>query len=152
MDESPRFCARLGKRASGGRPRSMTTSMRFFRSDWRWSPSRIWGGMTRKSNSRSSVISLLGKFTSPRRAAIWYPENMVLVLREDRDLDEILERSKTNPVLIFKHSTQCPISSHVYSDFKSFAESTPEFLSGVVLVVENRRLSNSIAERLKVRH
>ena len=112
----------------------------------------MWGGMTRKSNSRSSVISLLGKFTSPGRATICYSENMVTELREDRDLDEILERSKTNPVLIFKHSTQCPISAHVYADFKGFAESSPDLLSGLVLVIENRRLSNAIAERLKVRH
>jgi bacillithiol system protein YtxJ len=98
------------------------------------------------------VISLLGKFTSPGRATICYPENMVTELREDRDLDEILERSKTNPVLIFKHSTQCPISTHVYTDFKGFAESAPDLLSGLVLVIENRRLSNAIAERLNVRH
>jgi bacillithiol system protein YtxJ len=77
---------------------------------------------------------------------------MVTELREDRDLDEILERSKTNPVLIFKHSTQCPISTHVYADFKGFAESSPDLLSVLVLVIENRRLSNAIAERLKVRH
>ena len=98
------------------------------------------------------MISLLGKFTSPRRATICYPENMVTELREDRDLDEIFGRSKTNPVLIFKHSTQCSISAQVYGDFKDFVESSPELLSGVVLVIENRRLSNTIAERLEVRH
>jgi bacillithiol system protein YtxJ len=77
---------------------------------------------------------------------------MVIELREERDLETILETSKTNPVLIFKHSTQCPISTHVYQDFRSFAESSPELTCRVVFVIENRRLSNAIAERLNVRH
>jgi bacillithiol system protein YtxJ len=98
------------------------------------------------------VISLLGKFASPRRAPICYPELMVIELREDRDLETILETSKTNSVLIFKHSTQCPISAQVYEDFRGFAESSPEVTCGLVLVFENRRLSNAVAERLKVRH
>ena len=77
---------------------------------------------------------------------------MVIELRQDRDLEQLLERSKTNPVLIFKHSTQCPISTHVYNDFIGFAESSGELACGLVLVIENRRLSNTIAERLNVRH
>ena len=77
---------------------------------------------------------------------------MVIELRQDRDLEQLLERSKTNPVLIFKHSTQCPISGHVYNDFTAFAESSGELACGLVLIIENRHLSNTIAERLNVRH
>jgi bacillithiol system protein YtxJ len=77
---------------------------------------------------------------------------MVIELRQDRDLEQLLERSKTNPVLIFKHSTQCPISSYVYKDFTAFADSAGEVLCGLVLVVESRTLSNAIASRLGVRH
>src|SRR5438128_10465359 len=110
----------------------------------------MWGGMTRKSNSRSSVISLLGKFTSPRR--ICYPEIMVIELRQDRDLEQLLERSKTNPVLIFKHSTHCPISTDVYREFTQFAETCGDLHWGLILVIENRTLSNAIAERFNVRH
>src|SRR5437870_1602305 len=110
----------------------------------------MWGGMTRKSNSRSSVISLLGKFTSPRR--ICYPEIMVIQLRQDRDLEQLLDKSKTNPVLIFKHSTQCSISGQAYDEFREFAESAGELICGVVSVIEDRAVSNSIAERLNVRH
>jgi bacillithiol system protein YtxJ len=98
------------------------------------------------------VISLLGKFTAPQRVPICYPENMVIELRQDRDLEELLERSKTNPVLIFKHSTQCPISAYSYKEFKAFADSSSELACGLVLVIENRSLSNTIAERLQVRH
>ena len=112
----------------------------------------MWGGMTRRSNSRSSVISLLGKFTAPRRVLICYPENMVIDLRQEQDLEQLFDSSRTNPVLIFKHSTQCPISAHVYKDFMDFAGSAGELTIAVVLVIENRSLSKTIAERLSVRH
>ena len=98
------------------------------------------------------MISLLGKFTSPRRTSICYSEHMVIELRQDRDLEQLLERSKTNPVLIFKHSTQCSISTDVYKEFTRFAESLSDLPCGLVLVIENRALSNAIARRFNVRH
>ena len=77
---------------------------------------------------------------------------MIAELREDRDLEQLLDRSKTDPVLIFKHSTQCSISTHVYEEFADFVESTTGVICGAVLVIENRKLSNAIAERFRVRH
>src|SRR5207237_10162783 len=112
----------------------------------------MYGGMTRKSNSRSSVISLLGNSPLRDRHRIWYAEIMVIQLRQDRDFEQLLERSKTNSVLIFKHSTQCPISSQAYEEFTRFATSAGDVACGVVLVIENRNLSDTIAERLEVRH
>ena len=40
---------------------------------------------------------------------------MIIELQQDQDLEQLLERSKTNPVLIFKHSTQCPISDAAHT-------------------------------------
>jgi bacillithiol system protein YtxJ len=77
---------------------------------------------------------------------------MVVQLRENQDLEQLLERSKINPVLIFKHSTQCSISSQAYDDFMEFLEGAGDVTCGVVLVIEDRNLSNTIAERLNVRH
>jgi bacillithiol system protein YtxJ len=77
---------------------------------------------------------------------------MVIQLRQERDFEQLLERSKTNPVLIFKHSTQCPISAQAYEEFTQFAESAGEMVCGLILVIENRNLSDAIAERVKVRH
>ena len=77
---------------------------------------------------------------------------MVVDLLQDQDLEQLLERSKTDPVLIFKHSTQCSISIEVYQEFTAFAENAHELSWGLVLVIENRRLSNAIADRFGIRH
>jgi bacillithiol system protein YtxJ len=77
---------------------------------------------------------------------------MIVDLHQERDLEQLLDRSKTDPVLIFKHSTQCPISMQAYEEFVDFAEGARSLLCCAVLVIENRRLSNIIAERFGVRH
>ena len=112
----------------------------------------MWGGITRKSNSRSSVISLLGNSLLRETRESGNLKIMVVQLRKERDLEQLLERSKTNPVLIFKHSTQCPISSHAYDEFTEFAEAAEDLTCGLVLVIEDRNVSDTIAERLDVRH
>jgi bacillithiol system protein YtxJ len=89
------------------------------------------------------VISLLG---------ICYAEIMFLELQRDQDLEQLLERSKSDPVLIFKHSTQCSISSEACEEFTRFANSAGDLACAVVLVIENRELSNTIASRLAIRH
>jgi bacillithiol system protein YtxJ len=77
---------------------------------------------------------------------------MVLELRKTQDLEQLLERSKADTVLIFKHSTQCPVSDQAYEEFARFLETSGDMTCGVVLVIENRDVSNAIASRLGVRH
>src|SRR5215831_11486256 len=77
---------------------------------------------------------------------------MIVDLIQDRDLEQLLDKSKTDPVIIFKHSTQCPISTQAYEEFIDFAEGARNLICGVMLVIENRRLSNAIAERFGIRH
>jgi len=77
---------------------------------------------------------------------------MIIDLRQDHDLEQLLDRSRTDPVLIFKHSTQCAISTQAYEEFSDFAEGVPQLIYGAVLVIENRKLSNVIAKRFDVRH
>jgi len=77
---------------------------------------------------------------------------MIVDLVQDHDLEQLLARSKTDPVLIFKHSTQCSISAQAYEEFTDFVEGFRDLLCGTVLVIENRKLSNMIAERFGVRH
>jgi bacillithiol system protein YtxJ len=77
---------------------------------------------------------------------------MIVDLLQDHDLEQLLHKSKTDPVIIFKHSTQCPISTQAYEEFIDFAEGACNLTCGAVLVIENRGLSNAIAERFGVRH
>ncbi|PYS53984.1 MAG: bacillithiol system redox-active protein YtxJ [Acidobacteria bacterium] len=77
---------------------------------------------------------------------------MVFELQQHRDLEQLLQRSKTDPVLIFKHSTQCSVSDQAYDEFTRFQENAGDLACGVVLVIENREISNAIAAQLGIPH
>ncbi|SEU29614.1 bacillithiol system redox-active protein YtxJ [Paenibacillus sp. NFR01] len=53
--------------------------------------------------------------------------------------------------LLFKHSTTCPISAKANTEFQAYVEGadTP---AAVVLVIEDRPVSNEIAERFGIKH
>ncbi|MGA8944051.1 MAG: bacillithiol system redox-active protein YtxJ, partial [Thermoactinomyces sp.] len=50
--------------------------------------------------------------------------------------------------------TRCPISARAFREFKSFLETEEgtELPAGVVLVVEDRPVSNAITEKFGIRH
>ena len=77
---------------------------------------------------------------------------MIIDLRQDRDLEQLIEQSQAGLVFVFKHSTQCSISSQAYEEFTDFIEGIPGLVCGAVLVLENRKLSDAVAERFGVRH
>ncbi|HJV44708.1 MAG TPA: bacillithiol system redox-active protein YtxJ [Bacillota bacterium] len=57
-------------------------------------------------------------------------------------------------LLIFKHSTTCPISAEAYRQFQQYLDDNPridlQYL--LVKVIESRHVSNQIAADLNVRH
>lgn len=62
-------------------------------------------------------------------------------------LADLVERSRNQPVVIFKHSTTCPISSAAYRQLEDY--------DGEIALVEVQRareLSQEIAERTGVAH
>lgn len=61
----------------------------------------------------------------------------------------VLEQSKEKAVIVFKHSTTCPVSAHAYGEFTSFNSPVETYL---VKVIENRAVSNEIENDLGVRH
>ena len=77
---------------------------------------------------------------------------MLVELHEERDLEPLLERSRKEPVVIFKHSTQCSRSEAAHEELGSFVLEHPEVLCGVVLVIEDRELSDSLEERFGILH
>ena len=77
---------------------------------------------------------------------------MVSELRRKKDFDALLERSRARPVLLFKHSTQCGISAEAFERLHAFMNSAPDVEAGVVLVIEDRDVSNDIEDRLGIQH
>lgn|SRR5690606_953439 len=68
-------------------------------------------------------------------------------------LDAIVEKSKTKPQFIFKHSTRCGVSRMVISQFKrdyQLSENDADLYYLDLLVY--RAISNAIAERFQVMH
>jgi bacillithiol system protein YtxJ len=70
-------------------------------------------------------------------------------LHSIEELDAFL--SAPGKRLLFKHSTICPISSTAYEEFQSFLNSR-EVPAAVILVREDRPVSNEVAERFAIKH
>ncbi|MFF2753559.1 bacillithiol system redox-active protein YtxJ [Psychrobacillus sp. NPDC058041] len=62
---------------------------------------------------------------------------------------DILEQSNKEPILVFKHSTTCPVSAHAYGEFSSFDSPIKTFL---VKVIESRAVSNEVGTDLGIKH
>ncbi len=68
-------------------------------------------------------------------------------------LDEIVELSKTQTLLIFKHSTRCGISRMVLNRFESgIDKETPDVMFYSLDLLNFREVSNEIASRFQVMH
>ncbi len=74
-------------------------------------------------------------------------------LTEMTQLDEIKEKSKIKPQVIFKHSTRCGISSMVIKQFEATYNLTEDQLDVYYLDLLNYRpISLQIAEKFGVMH
>ena len=62
-------------------------------------------------------------------------------------LDELFAESHVRPIVLFKHSNSCGISFDVYDQLSSINGDIH-----VVVVQQDRDISNAIADRLGVRH
>lgn len=72
-------------------------------------------------------------------------------LTDEAQLDAIREQSKTSPVVIFKHSTRCNISSMAKGRLER--EQAPEGIDFYYLdLIRYRSISNKIAEVFSVYH
>lgn len=77
--------------------------------------------------------------------------------KELTDLEEwsnILEESSDKPVLVFKHSTTCPVSAKAYHAFEAYLNDGPNENVNYVLVKvqKSRPVSNQIASDLGIKH
>jgi len=63
------------------------------------------------------------------------------------ELDALVEKSNETPVILFKHSTTCPISHGVYREV-----SNADADVNLIIVQTARNVSNAVAEKTGVRH
>lgn len=69
------------------------------------------------------------------------------------DLDAVLARAKSRPVLLFKHSTTCGVSAQAYAEMLALLQNpTWNAETWLVDVHAKRAVSTEIASRFKVRH
>lgn len=75
-------------------------------------------------------------------------------LKAIEELDACLSATADKPVLIFKHSTRCPISASASRRLSEYLDSAPEINPELVMVkvVESRNVSNAVADKLGVPH
>jgi bacillithiol system protein YtxJ len=74
-------------------------------------------------------------------------ENHFIRITDTKSYEDLVARSKERPVVIFKHSLTCPISSAAYNQMERF--------NGEVALIEVQRareLSKEIENRLGVAH
>lgn len=75
-------------------------------------------------------------------------------LIEDQQFAKALKASADKPVLVFKHSTQCPISGVAYRRMAKYLEEAGDDAPPIyfVKVIERRPVSQGIAKKLDVKH
>jgi len=74
-----------------------------------------------------------------------------IALTEEQQLEKIKEESRQNPIVIFKHSTRCSISSMAMARLER--ETPPQNISFYYLdILRYRPVSNRIAEDFSVYH
>ena len=73
-------------------------------------------------------------------------------LHEIHDEATLGEALASKRVVLYKHSTSCPVSAIVIDEVLRFAEKHPRWPVHVVQVIEHRDLSDFVAKRFGVRH
>jgi len=74
-------------------------------------------------------------------------ENQFSRVMDMPSLEALIERSQANPVVIFKHSTTCPISASAYQEMQQLAAEV-----NLVEVQSARPVSEELEKRLGIRH
>lgn len=75
-------------------------------------------------------------------------------IKSVEEWEEVFHSSLQQPVLVFKHSTTCPISADAHAQFQGhLAENAHEQVHYVLVkVIESRPVSNRIAEDVDLKH
>ena len=70
-----------------------------------------------------------------------------VTLSSTEKLDELFQKSGSEPIVLFKHSSTCPISFGVYEEVSNAKTDI-----NIVIVQQSRDISNEITARTGIRH
>ena len=68
-------------------------------------------------------------------------------INSTEQLDRLFEKSSESPIVLFKHSTTCPISAGVHQEI-----SNADADINIVIVQRARNVSDAIAQKTGIRH
>ncbi len=68
-------------------------------------------------------------------------------IQNTEELDMLIEKSNEQAIVLFKHSTTCPISAGVYQEI-----SNADADINLIVVQKARDVSNAVAEKTGIRH
>lgn len=68
-------------------------------------------------------------------------------ITEANELEDLLNRSNEQPIIVFKHSTTCPISARAHREMEKVNGEV-----ALVVVQHARVLSNEVAARTGIKH
>ncbi len=74
-------------------------------------------------------------------------DNHFVPVADTKSLEELMTRSHDGPVLIFKHSSTCPISATAYNQMSRLKESI-----ALVVVQRARDVSRAVEEQTGIQH
>jgi bacillithiol system protein YtxJ len=76
-------------------------------------------------------------------------------LQSIEEIDQLIEQSRARPVMIFKHSLSCPISSMARREYDRYLDGRPQddpVVHTLIEIQNARPVSNAVAEKTGVRH
>lgn len=75
-------------------------------------------------------------------------------LKSVEQWDQALKATSEKPLLIFKHSTSCSVSAGAHEELMNYIKdtNTAPVDFAIVHVIEERPISNTIAEQLGIKH
>jgi len=85
----------------------------------------------------------------------WFSNKSVfpwIQLTSEDSVSDLIEKSFLKPVILFKHSTRCSISSMALSRFEREWDITDHANLFLLDLITFRQLSNDIAQQLKIEH
>lgn len=80
------------------------------------------------------------------------PQTMWHQIQKTEELDELIKQSREKPVVIFKHSTRCGVSSMALNMFNSDLKDSENYHLYILDILSFRDVSTAIGNKFNVFH